>query len=183
MLRTGEALRLGIHPRTLYSLRDSGKLEQISRGVYRLTSAPPVTNPDWVPIALRVPAAVICLVSALSHHRLTTQVPHTIDIALESHAQAPKIDLPIRVFWFSEPLFSTGVEIVKIDRVPIRIYSAEKTVVDCFKYRNKIGIDIAIEALKLYRERMRKPDFQTITEFAEPSRVNRIMRPYLEALA
>ncbi len=72
---------------------------------------------------------------------------------------------------------------VKIDRVPVKIYSAEKTIVDCFKYRNKIGIDIAIEALKLYRERVRKPDFQTIAELAELSRVDRIMRPYLEALA
>ncbi len=184
VLRTGEALRLGIHPRTLYALRDSGELERVSRGLYRLTSAPPVTNPDWVPIALRVPNAVICLVSALSYHGLTTQVPHAIDIALDSHAQAPRIDnLPIRVFWFSEPSLSAGVEIVKIDRVPIRIYSAEKTIVDCFKYRNKIGIDIAIEALKIYREKSRKPNFQALTRFAEMSRVTRVMRPYLEALA
>src|SRR3954467_4092391 len=89
MLRTSKAIRLGIHPRTLYALRDAGEIEQVGRGLYRLSAAPPLSNPDLVPIAIRIPRAVICLISALAHHRLTTQVPHAIDIALPSHAQIP----------------------------------------------------------------------------------------------
>jgi predicted transcriptional regulator of viral defense system len=183
MLRTSKAIRLGIHPRTLYALRDSGEIEHVGRGLYRLASAPKLTSPDIVTIAMRIPRAVVCLISALAHHRLTTQVPHTVDIALPSHAQVPKIDgIPVRVFWFSEPSFSSGIDIVKIDGVPVRIYSPEKTVADCFKYRNKLGIDVAIEALRNYRERRRKPNFQALATFAGINRVGRIMRPYLEAI-
>lgn len=110
ILRTGKAIRLGIHPRTLYALRDTGEIESIGRGLCRLASAPPLTAPDWVAIALRLPRAVICLISALAHHGLTTQIPHAIDLALSSHSQIPRLDgLPVRAFWFSEPAFSAGV--------------------------------------------------------------------------
>ena len=183
MLRTSEAIRLGIHPRTLYALRDSGEIESVGRGLYRFSNAPPLTSPDLVPIAIRIPRGVICLISALVHHGLTTQVPHAVDVALPSHAQAPKIDgIPLRVFWYSEPSFSAGIDVVKIDEVPVRVYSPEKTIVDCFKYRNKIGLDIAIEALRTFRERTRKPDFRKLTKFARFDRVEKIMRPYLEAI-
>lgn len=183
MLRTSEAIRLGIHPRKLYALRDSGEIEHVGRGLYRLSTAPPLTSPDLVPIAIRIPRGVICLISALAHHGLTTQVPHAVDFALPSHAQVPRIDgVPLRVFWYSEPSFSAGIEVVMIDKVPVRVYSSEKTVADCFKYRNKIGLDVAIEALRAYRERTRKPDFQTLARFARIDRVDKIMRPYLEAM-
>jgi predicted transcriptional regulator of viral defense system len=183
MLRTSEAIRLGIHPRKLYALRDSGEIEQVGRGLYRLSTAPPLTSPDLVPIAIRIPRGVICLISALSHHGLTTQIPHAVDFALPSHAQVPRIDgVPLRVFWYSEPSFSAGIEVVMIDKVPVRVYSSEKTIADCFKYRNKIGLDVAIEALRAYRERTRKPDFQTLARFARIDRVDKIMRPYLEAM-
>src|SRR5215467_12957293 len=89
MLRTSKALRLGIHPRTLYALRDAGEIEQIGRGLYKLSTAPPLSSPDLVPIAIRIPRAVVCLISALAHHGLTTQIPHAIDIALPSHANIP----------------------------------------------------------------------------------------------
>ena len=103
MLRTSDALRLGVHPRTLYSLRDSGEIEQVSRGLYRLSNAPPLSSPDLVPIAIRIPRAVVCLISALAHHDLTTQVPHTVDLALPSHAQVPRIDgIPLRELSLSE---------------------------------------------------------------------------------
>src|ERR1700736_416849 len=119
MLRTRDALRLGIHPRTLYGIRDGGQIERVGRGLYRLSTAPPLTSPDLVPVTIRIPRAVICLISALAHHGLTTQVPHAVDLALPSHAQIPKIDgVPQRVFWYSEPLFNSGVEVVKIDGVP-----------------------------------------------------------------
>jgi predicted transcriptional regulator of viral defense system len=132
---------------------------------------------------MRIPRAVVCLISALAHHGLTTQVPHAIDIALPSHGQVPKIDgIPVRVFWYSEPSFSAGIDVATIDGVPVRIYSPEKTVADCFKYRNKIGTDIAVEALRNYRQRQRKPNFQALSTFAKIDRVERIMRPYLEAI-
>lgn len=183
MLRTSSAISLGVHPRTLYALRDSGEIEQVGRGLYRLAVVPKLTSPDLIPIALRIPRAVVCLISALAHHGLTTQVPHTVDIALPSHAQIPKIDgIPVRVFWYSEPSFSAGIVPVKVDGVQVRIYSPEKTIADCFKYRNKIGIDLAIEALRTYRERRRKPDFQALSWFAKINRVQKVMDPYLAAI-
>ena len=90
--------------------------------------------------------------------------------------------IPIRTFWYSEPSYSAGIVVSTIDGVPVRIYSPEKSIADCFKYRNKIGIDVAIEALRSYRERERKPDFKALSTFARINRVQRIMRPYLEAL-
>src|SRR5215469_8162511 len=183
MLRTSRAIRLGIHPRTLYALRDAGEIEQVGRGLYRLSSAPALSSPDLVPIAIRLPRAVVCLMSALAHHGLTTQIPHAIDIALPSHANVPKVDgVPLRVFWYPERSFRAGVEAVAVDDVSVRIYSVEKTIADCFKYRNKIGLDVAIEALRTYRERTPKPNRAKLTKFAEVNRVQKIMRPYLEAI-
>lgn len=183
MLRASTAIQLGIHPRTLYALRDAGDIERVSRGLYRLSTAPPLSSPDLVPVAIRIPRAVVCLISALAHHDLTTQVPHAIDLALPSHAQIPKIDdVPLRVFWYSEPSFSTGIDVVMIDGVPVRVYSPEKTIADCFKYRNKIGLDVAIEALRTYRERTQRPNFQALARFAQINRVQRVMRPYLESV-
>lgn len=183
MLRTSKAIQMGIHPRTLYALRDAGEIEQLGRGLYRLSTAPPLSSPDLVPIAIRIPRAVVCLISALAHHRLTTQVPHTVDIALPSHAQVPKANgIPLRVFWYPEPSFRAGIDVVTIDDISVRVYSQEKTIADCFKYRNKIGLDLAIEALRAYRERTRKPNRAALTKFAQLNRVLKIMRPYLEAI-
>jgi predicted transcriptional regulator of viral defense system len=183
MLRTSEAIRLGIHPRTLYALRDAAEIEKVGRGLYRLSTAPPLSNPDLAPMAIRVPRATVCLISALAHHGLTTQVPHAVDIALPSHAQIPKVEgVPLRVFWYPEASFSTGVELITVDDVPIRIYSPEKTIADCFKYRNKIGLDVAIEALRAYRERTPKPNRAALSQFAQINRVQKILRPYLEAI-
>lgn len=183
MLRTSKAIRLGIHPRMLYALRDTGDIERVGRGLYRLSTAPPLSSPDLVPVAIRIPRAVVCLISALAHHGLTTQVPHAIDLALPSHAQIPKIDdVPLRIFWYSEPSFSAGIDVVTIDGVPVRLYSREKSIADCFKYRNKIGLDVAIEALRTYRERTPKPNFQALAKFAQINRVQRVMRPYLESV-
>ena len=118
MLRTSKAIRLGVHPRTLYALRDAGELEQVGRGLYRLASAPQLTSPDVIPISMRVPRAVVCLISALAQHGLTTQVPHSVDIALPSHSQIPKLDgIAVRVFWYSEPSLQFNIDIVAIDGV------------------------------------------------------------------
>lgn len=139
-LRTREALRLGIHPRVLYALRDSGALEQLSRGFYRLAELPPLTNPDLVTVSLRVPRAVICLISALAFHELTTQVRHAVDIALNKGDEPPRLDYPpLRLFWFSGPAYGEGVDTHVIDGTPVRIYSSEKTITDCFKLRRRLG--------------------------------------------
>jgi len=182
-LRTSDAVRLGVHPRTLYALRDSGELLSIGRGLYRLAKAPPLTHPDWVALASRIPRAVICLISALAHHELTTQVPHNVDIALPSHAQVPRVQgVPVRVFWFPNRAFNAGIDVITVDRVPIRIYSREKTIADCFKYRQKIGIDVAVESLRTYREKVRRLPVNKLLEYARICRVEKVMRPYLEAV-
>jgi predicted transcriptional regulator of viral defense system len=181
-LRTSEALRLGIHPRTLYALRDAGVLEQLSRGLYRLAEMPPLDHPDLVTVSLRVPQAVICLLSALAFHELTTQIPHAVHIALESKAEAPRLDYPpLRVFWFSGRAWSEGIETHTLDDVPVQMYGPAKSVADVFKYRNKIGLDVALEALRLYR---RHPAFDVgeLLQYARICRVGNVIRPYLEAL-
>ena len=182
ILRTGEALRMGIHPRTLYGLRDAGKLERLSRGLYRLAELPPLSHPDLVVVAHKVPQGVICLVSALAFHGLTTQIPHAVDVALRAHSAQPTLDYPpLRTFWFSGPAWSEGVETHTLNGTPVRIYSAAKSVADSFKYRHKLGLDIALEALRLYCQRR---DFQvdTLLHYAGICRVSEVMRPYLEAL-
>ena len=154
VLRTRDAMRLGIHPRTLYEMREAGDLEPLSRGLYRLSDLPKLGNPDLVSVSLKIPHGVICLVSALAFHGLTTQVPHEVYVALPRGAEPPRVSFPpIRVFWFTGRAFTEGVEVHKLDGVPVHIYSPEKTLADCFKYSNKIGLDTTLEALKLYRER------------------------------
>ena len=180
-LRTSEALRLGIHSRTLYSMRDSGLLQQLSRGLYRLAELPPLSDPDLVTVALKVPQAVICLVSALAFHELTTQIPHAVDVALPSGAERPRLDYPpLRVFWFSGPAWSEGVETHLVDDSPVRVYSPEKSVADSFKFRRKIGLDVALEALNLYCQR-RDFDVSRLLHYARICRVETVLKPYVEA--
>ena len=182
LLRTKGAIRLGIHPRTLYGMRDAGELEQISRGYYRLANLPQVGNPDLVATALAVPKGVICLISALSYHGIGTQIPHMVDIAIEKDTKRPRIDYPpIRTFWFSGSAFTEGVQVHDIDGVPVRIYSPAKTVADCFKCRNKVGLDVTLEALLEVR-RNRLATVDELFRMATVCRVANVMRPYLEAL-
>jgi predicted transcriptional regulator of viral defense system len=181
-LRTREAVRLGVHPRTLYALRDSGVLEQLSRGLYRLAELPPLGAPDLVAVARKVPAGVLCLISALAFHDLTTQIPHAVYIALARGAGPPRLDYPpVQIFWFTGEAFTEGVETHILDHVSVPVYTPEKTLADCFKYRNKLGLDVAVEALKLYRQRKRMK-LDELLRFARICRVERVMRPYLEAL-
>jgi len=182
LLRAGDALRLGIHPRTLYALRDAGALEQLGRGLYRLADLPPLSNPDLVVVAIRYPQAVICLISALAFHELTTQVPHVVDVAIHQQAAQPTLSQPpLRVFRFSGRAWTEGVTTYRIDEVPVRITNPEKSIADAFKYRNKIGLDVALEALKEYRRR-RDFDRSRLMKYARVCRVERVMWPYLEAL-
>jgi predicted transcriptional regulator of viral defense system len=181
-LRTSQALRLGVHPRTLYGLRDQGVLEQMDRGLYRLAELPTLAEPDLVTVALKVPRGVICLLSALVFQELTTQISHEVHIAVERGSEAPRLSYPpLRIFWLSGSSFHEGIEEHQIDGVPVRIYGPEKTVADCFKYRNKLGLDVAIEALRLWRDRPHpRPD--VLLHYARIDRVERVIRPYLEAL-
>ena len=177
-----EALRLGIHPRTLYALRDEEVLDQLSRGVYRLAELPPLRQPDLVAVAKRVPDGVICLLSALAFHELTTQIPHAVYVAVRKGRAVPRVDYPpVVVFQFSQTAFEAGVEEQRLDGEAVRIYSREKTMADCFKFRNRLGLDVALEALRLYRQRGRT-DGEALLRFARVCRVQRVMQPYLEAL-
>lgn len=181
VLRTGQALEYGLHPRTLYEMRDAGVLETLSRGLYRLSDLPPVGDPDHVTVALKVPNAVVCLISALAHHGMTTQIPYEIYIALPRGAGTPRLKHPpLRLFWFTGEAFTEGVESVEKDGISLKIYSPEKTLADCFKYRNKIGMDTVLEALKFYRQ-SKKMKIDQLMLYARICRVERVMRPYLEA--
>jgi len=182
LLRTGAALRAGIHPRTLYDMRDEGVVEQLSRGLYRLADLPALSNPDLVTVALKIPAGVVCLISALAYHEITMQIPHEVHIALARGAEPPRLrHPPVRVFWFTGRSFTEGIETHEVDGIKLRIYSPEKTLADCFKYRNKLGLDTVLEALRLYRSRKR-PNVDELMKFARVCRVEKVMRPYLEAL-
>ncbi|WP_245569188.1 type IV toxin-antitoxin system AbiEi family antitoxin domain-containing protein [Desulfotignum balticum] len=181
MIKTSEAIQAGIHPRTLYQLRDMGDLEQLSRGIYRLAEIETVSNPDFVIVATRIPISVICLISALSFHEITTQIPHEVSVAIPKDSKPPVINYPPMQFHkFSAGSFRAGVESHQIDGVNIKVYSPEKTLADCFKFRNKIGMDVVLEALKLYKSRM-KFDHKKILEYARICRVDKIVLPYLEA--
>ena len=176
-----EAISLGITRYILYSLRDKGFVEQVTRGVYRLADLPVITNPDLVTVSLRFPNAVICLVSALAYHEMTTQIPHEVSVAVVRDAHVPRLDFPpLEVHKFSKAAYEAGVEEHRIDGAVVRVYGAEKSLADCFKFRHKLGMDVVLEALKLYRER-KKFRVGEILKYARICRVEKVMRPYLEA--
>ncbi|MBD3609278.1 MAG: type IV toxin-antitoxin system AbiEi family antitoxin domain-containing protein [Gammaproteobacteria bacterium] len=180
-LRMSEAVEYGISRYSLYKMRDTGQLEQMSRGIYRLVDLPPISNPDLVTVSARFPKAVVCLLSALSYHELTTQIPHEVSVAVPRDARMPSLDYPpVHAYKFSQHAYEEGIEEHKIDGVTVRIYSAEKTLADCFKYRNKLGMDVVLESLKLYLERKNK-NIDKIIKYARVCRVEKVMRVYLEA--
>lgn len=182
MLRTSQALKAGVHRRHLYALRDAGVLETVSRGVYRLAGLPPLTEPDLVTVASRVPKAVVCLISALHFHGLTTEIPHAVSIALPRGASRPKLDWPpVLVYRFSSPMFEQGIETHTRDGVKLRVYRPAKAVADCFKFRNQLGIEVPLEALRTgLRDGSFKP--AEVMRFAKVCRVDEVLRPFLEAL-
>ena len=180
-LRMSEAIAHGITRYMLYTMKDKGIIEQMSRGVYRLAELPPISNPDLVTVSLRFPQAVICLVSALSYHHITTQIPHAVTMAVPRDSRVPVLEYPpIQVHRFSGDAYKAGVEHHTIDGATVRIYNPEKTLTDCFKFRNKIGIDVFLEALKLYKSRQTF-NLEKLLEYADVCRVKKMMTPYLEA--
>ncbi len=181
-LKTSQAIVLGIAPRTLYAMRDAGIIRRISRGVYQLASQELPGNPDLISVALRIPKAVICLISALHFYGMTTQIPHKVYIALPQSAERPRLEFPpLDIVWLSEKSYCAGITEQQVDDIPIKIYSREKTIADCFKFRNKIGIDIALEALRDY---LKLPDRQLdqLLVYARIDRVESLISRYLEAL-
>jgi predicted transcriptional regulator of viral defense system len=182
ILRTSEAIREGVHPRTLYEMRDSGVIELLSRGLYRLADLPPLRDPDLVSVSLKIPKGVVCLISALAYHDLTSQILHQVYLALKRRMERPRLEHPpVRLFWFPPKMFHEGIESREIDGTPVRIYSIEKTLADCSKYRNKIGLDVTLEALQEYQKR-RGVNVDRLVKAARLCRVETVMRPYLEAL-
>jgi len=176
-----EAIEYGITRYMLYTLRDKGIVEQVSRGIYRLVELPPISNPDIVTVSLRFPDTVICLISALAYHDITTQIPHVVSVAVSRDSRPPFLDYPpIRAHRFSNKAYNSGTETHLIDGVSVKIYSPEKTLADCFKFRNKIGMDVVLEALKLYKERKKFKPIELL-DYAKICRVAMVMRPYLEA--
>ena len=183
VLRTGQALTQGIHPAALYSLVESGQLMRLARGLYRLADAQEFSNPDLAVVAAKAPDAVVCLTSALSFHGITTQVPRAVYLAVPRgrYAGLRLRTPPVKIYRFDAASFDQGIENHRIDGVTVRIYGVARTLVDCFKYRNKLGQDIAIEALRFARERKRISN-REILHFARLLRQVRVIGPYLESV-
>lgn len=180
-LRLSEALAEGISRYQFYRLRDEGVIEPVSRGLYRLADLPPIEHPDLVAVATRFPHAVLCLISALDWHGMTTQNPHEVHLAVERQARLPVLDYPpVAGYRFSGQSFSGGIEQVALDGITLQVYNPEKTLADCFKFRNRIGMDVVLEALELYRTRKTFLPGE-LMEYARICRVANIMRPYVEA--
>ncbi|MFP4249493.1 MAG: type IV toxin-antitoxin system AbiEi family antitoxin domain-containing protein [Armatimonadota bacterium] len=182
-LRFSQALDEGITEYRLRKMLEEGVVERLSRGLYRLTELPPLAEPDLVIAARRIPRGVVCLISALSFHDITQQVPHELMLALDQsrQRQEPRLDHPpVRFFWFSHETHSAGVVEHEIDGVPVKVYSPEKTIADCFKFRNTVGLDVAIEGLQLLHER-NGVNVDDLMDYARICRVQDVIRPYLEA--
>lgn len=166
----------------LTRLTAAGGLEKVGRGLYRLPDAQVSEFEGLGTIATKVPQSVFCLLTALQFHELTTQLPRQIWIAMPRGSHSPRIDYPpVKMVQFTGDAYSAGIEEVERDGVRLRVYSVAKTVADCFKHRNKIGLDVALEALKDARAR-NKASVDDIWRFAKICRVANVMRPYLESV-
>jgi len=185
LITDGEVRAMGIHPQTLKRLVESGKLERVARGRYRLP------DPDYeltehhglVLASAAAPSGVICLLSALQFHVIGTQLPRQVWMALDRGVRKPAIEYPpLRVVRFSGEALAAGVEEHTLEGQTVRVYNVAKTLADCFKYRNKIGLDVALEALSdAWRER--RSEMLDIARYARVCRVWNVMRPYLEAMS
>lgn len=182
ILRARDLEEHGLAREHLRRLREQGFVEQIGRGLYMPSDAEIPEQQSLVEAAKRVPQGVVCLLSALRFHGLTTQNPFEVWLALDRKARLPKVGSPpLRFVRFSGPALSEGIEEHRLQGGSVRIYSSAKTVADCFKYRNKIGLDIAVEALTDY-VRQESANLDDLWRFAKICRVSNILRPYLESI-
>jgi predicted transcriptional regulator of viral defense system len=182
-LRSRELDAYGIDRKYLERLCQAGKVSRVGRGLYRLADYQPTEKTSLAQIAKRVPNGVFCLISALQFHDITTQQAYEVWLAIDRKDWRPRIEeVPLRVVRFSGPAMTKGIEVHKIENVPVKVYCVAKTVADCFKYRNKIGLDVALEALRdCWRRRRCSAD--DLWHYAKVCRVANVMRPYLESLA
>ena len=182
IVRAGALARLGI-PRTYLSrLVRRGDLQQLGRGLYAAPTHGRTGQVSLAEVATVVPTSVICLLSALAYHQLGTQLPHQVWIAIGRQARAPKrAPVELRIVRMSGQALTAGIETHRIEGVRVRVYGPAKTVADCFKFRNKIGLDVAIEALRDYRRK--RGNMDDVWRYARICRVSRVMQPYLEAVA
>lgn len=182
ILRPRDLQAKGLPMDYLWRLHQQDKLEKVGRGLY----APPGTtlneHQTVVQAALRVPHGVVCLLSALRFHELTTQAPFEVWMAIDVKARAPKEEIiPLRIVRFSGKALSAGVDTYSVEGINVKVYKPAKTVADCFKYRNKIGLDVAIESLRdCWRKKKATAD--ELWHYAKVCRVARVMRPYLESV-
>jgi predicted transcriptional regulator of viral defense system len=182
VLRPRDLARADLPVDYLWRLYRKEKLERVGRGLYALPGADLTEHHTLAEAALRVPHGVICLLSALRFHDLTTQAPYEVWMAIDVKARRPKEEIiPLRIVRFSGEALTAGVEEHGVEGVSVKVYNPAKTVADCFKYRNKIGLDVALEALRdCWRKRLATAD--ELWRYAEVCRVARVMRPYLESL-
>ncbi|QIL89852.1 hypothetical protein GNX18_08880 [Microbulbifer sp. SH-1] len=182
LLRTSDLDAIDAPRVVLTRLTAAGLLNKVGRGLYRLPNYPGSEHEGLVTIATKVPQAVFCLLSSLQFHELTTQLPRQIWIAMPRGSHVPRIDYPpIKMVQMSGEVYNAGIEEHLRDGVKLRVYGVAKTVVDCFKHRNKIGLDVALEALKDARAQ-RKATADDLWRYAKICRVTNVMRPYLEAI-
>ena len=183
MLRPSDLDNIGVPRVVLTRMTVSGLLEKAGRGIYQFPDTRGSEHESLATIATKAPQAVICLLSALQFHELTTQLPRQVWIAMPRGSHTPKVDYPpIKMVQFAGDAYSEGIEIAELDQVKLRVYCVAKTVADCFKHRNKIGLDVALEALRDARAK-KKASADDLWRFAKICRVANVMRPYLEAVA
>ena len=183
VLRASDLASTGVPRVVLARMTAGGLLERVARGLYRLPNSTGSEYESLLMVAKKVPQGVFCLLSALQFHGLTTQLPRQVWLAMPRGSHAPRIDYPpLKMVQFSGESYCEGIETHVRDQVSMRIYSAAKTVADCFKHRNKIGLDVALEALKDARAQG-KASADDLWRYAKVCRVANVMRPYMEALA
>lgn len=177
-----EILKAGFDKVLIKSVLSSGRIQKIDRALYRLSDGSSLSNPDLVAISIKVPKGIICLLSALAFHEATNEVPRYVDVAILRGTHANKIKYPpVRFYRFSNKTWKAGIEEHRIEGHSVRIYSLSKTIADCFKFRNKIGIDVARSALKVaVMEKGIKP--KDVMCYAKICRVDNIITPILEAM-
>lgn len=182
LLRARDLAALGLPTMALSRLVATGRLERVARGLYSLPGRPLSEHRSLAEVALRVPQGVVCLLSALRVHGIGTQAPFEVWMAIPHHSPTPRIDQPaLRAIRMSGAALSEGVETLQIDGVGVAVFNASKTVADCFKYRNKIGLDVALEALR-DGWAQRKLTADALWHYAAIDRVSNVMRPYLESI-
>jgi predicted transcriptional regulator of viral defense system len=182
LLRARDVAQHGLPTIALSRLVQAGKLERVARGLYGLPDTEMSEFRSLAEVSARVPKGVVCLLSALRFHEIGTQAPHEVWIAIPPHMVSPRLDQPaIRVVRMSDETLAEGVDRLKIDGVDVAVFTAARTIVDCFRFRNKIGLDVALEALRDGWSQ-RKFTLDDIWRHAARGRVANVMRPYIEAI-